>query len=132
MQTRSYCEACLEETGDGSKSLFSVILNSPISYTDFDSIFYGTKEKESGFMNRKLVVRNKFGNVVYCVLSGAQPFRQQLEKVLGVTPGHGLSVEMNDKKVLVRDYFAGENVGEFEIISFEETNLQQNLNWINE
>lgn len=83
-------------------------------------------------MNRKLVVRNKFGNVVYCVLSGAQPFSQQLEKVLGVTPGHGLSVEMNDKKVLVRDYFAGENVGEFEIISFEETNLQQNLNWINE
>lgn len=83
-------------------------------------------------MNRKLVVRNKSGNVVYCVLSDDQPFNRQLEKVLGVTPGYGLSVEMNDKKVFVRDYFAGENVGEFEIISFEATDLQQNLNWINE
>lgn len=41
------------EWGDGSKSLFSVVLNRPISYTDFDSIFYGTKEKESGFNEQK-------------------------------------------------------------------------------
>ena len=49
-------------------------------------------------MNRKLVVRNKFGNTVYCVLSENRPFSQQLEKVLGITPGCGLSVEKKKKK----------------------------------
>lgn len=83
-------------------------------------------------MNKKMVVKNKFGNIVYCVLSTDQPFEKQLEKVLGITPGHGFSVEMNDRKLYVRDYYSGENAGEFDIISLVDTDLPQALNWIKE
>ncbi len=82
-------------------------------------------------MNRKLVVKNKFDKTTYCVLSEDEPFIKQLEKVLEIEQGHGFSIDMDDKKVRVKDYFTGETVGEFDIISFDDTNLPQELNWIN-
>ncbi len=80
-------------------------------------------------MNRKLVVKNNSGDIIYCVLCQEKPYNEQLEEVMGIKPGYGFSVEMTKKSVIVRDYFAGENRGEFDIISFKPTKLPQNLNW---
>ncbi len=81
-------------------------------------------------MNKKLVVRDMHGDIRYCVLNCDEPLEPQLNKLLAITSGCGFCAEIDGKKLVIRDYFAGENRGEFEIISFKESGLPQNLNWV--
>ncbi len=85
--------------------------------------------KKNKGTNTKLTVKNKFGKIVYCVLNEQSTYEEQLEEVLSLHPGHGFSVSIGAKTIQVRDYFAGETVGEFEIISYERTDLPQTLYW---
>lgn len=38
-----------------------------------------------------------------------------------------MSVELRENAIIIRDYFAGENRGEFQIISFEDCELEVSL-----
>ncbi len=80
-------------------------------------------------MNRKLVIKNSSGEIVYCVLRQEEPYEEQLEKVFSINSGCGFSVMLNKKSVVIRDYYAGENRAELEIISFKTTKLPQMLYW---
>lgn len=80
-------------------------------------------------MNKRLTVKNEFGNVVYCVLSGAEPYQQQLIEVLSVNAGYGLTVDLDKESVAVRDYRTNETLGTFKVLSFEDTDEEICLNW---
>ena len=82
-------------------------------------------------MNKKLTVRNEFGETVFCVLSNKESFEKQMMDVLSLHSGCGFSVDFKNDSVVVKDYFTNETVGTFEILSFVETDESVILNWQN-
>jgi hypothetical protein len=82
------------------------------------------------FMNKKLVFKNQLGDVRYVVLAETNDYTSQLEETFGISKGYGFSVDMTEKAIQIRDYFAGETRAEFEILSFEDCDLPVNLNQI--
>ena len=80
-------------------------------------------------MNKRLTVKNEFGKVVYCVLSGAEPYDKQLMEVLSVHAGYGLTVDFDEESVVVRDYRTNETLGTSKVLSFEDTDEEICLNW---
>jgi len=72
-------------------------------------------------MNKRLTLKNDLGKTVYCILSGENPPEKELEAVFDIKPGYGFSVSMDNHKVRLVDYFAGETRASFEIISMEDT-----------
>ena len=81
-------------------------------------------------MNKKLVFKNQLGDVRYVVLAQEKDYTPQLEEVFAISKGYGFSVDMTEKAILIKDYFAGETRAKFEIISFEDCELPVNLNQI--
>ena len=80
-------------------------------------------------MNKKLTVKNQFGEIVSCVLSDQESLEKQMMEVLALQAGCGFSVEFKHDSVVVKDYFTNETVGTFEIVSFVETDENVVLNW---
>lgn len=80
-------------------------------------------------MNKKLTVKNKFGEIVSCVLSDKESFEKQMMDVLSLHAGCGFSVDFKKDAVVVKDYYTNETVGTFEILSFAETDESVVLNW---
>ncbi len=78
-------------------------------------------------MNRKLILKNKWNELIYCVLDPSKDFAEQLEEVFLTKRGMGYSVSLETERVLIRDYFHGENAGEFEIIAWEYTSEDVSL-----
>lgn len=74
-------------------------------------------------MKKKIVFRNQWNEDRYCVLEPAEDYTPQLEKVFGITKGYGMSVDMYEDKILIRDYFAGDTRAEFQIIAMEDSDL---------
>ena len=81
-------------------------------------------------MNKRLTVKNEFGKVVYCVLSGDEPFEEQMMEVLALHAGGGFAVDFNKDSVKVKDYRTNETVGTFEILSFVDTDEKVVLDWL--
>ncbi len=80
-------------------------------------------------MNKKLTVINSSGVVVFCVLSSDEPYEDQLGTVLGLHPGQGFCASLEDKELVIRDYFAGETRASLEILRFEDTQEDVCLYW---
>ncbi len=80
-------------------------------------------------MNKKLIVKNEFKKIVYCVLSDEKPYTEQLMEVLSLQAGCGFTVDFGKEKLRVIDYRTNETVGTFEIISFTDTQESVVLNW---
>ena len=78
-------------------------------------------------MNKKLVFKNQLGDVRYVVLAQAEDYTPQLEEAFAISKGYGFSVDMTEKAILIKDYFAGETRARFDIISFEDCDLPVNL-----
>ncbi|MBE5933666.1 MAG: hypothetical protein E7263_09645 [Lachnospiraceae bacterium] len=74
-------------------------------------------------MNKKLVYKTPHGDIRYCVLDSMKEYKPQLEQVFGVTEGYGFSIELHEKKIELRDYFAGETRASFQIIAMEDCDL---------
>ena len=74
-------------------------------------------------MNKKIVYKTQFNEERYCVLDPTKDYTPQLQQVFGITPGRGFSIEMNEKEIELRDYFAGETRASFEIIAIEDSDL---------
>lgn len=72
-------------------------------------------------MNKKLVLKKENGDIVYCVLSGEAYEDDELKKVFGIEPGYGLTAAKYSDKVCVENYFRGDTVATFPIVSFEDT-----------
>lgn len=82
-------------------------------------------------MNKKIVYKTEHGDVRYCVLDSGKDYKSQLEQVFGITPGYGFSIEMHEKEIEIRDYFAGETRSSFLIVSIEDSNLPVVLEQVN-
>lgn len=80
-------------------------------------------------MNQRWTVRNRFGETVYCVLSGDESAEPQLAEVLSLQKGGGFSAEVRGNAILVQDYFSGETAGRFEVLSVADTNEPVTLCW---
>ncbi len=81
-------------------------------------------------MNKRLTVKNEFGKVVYCVLSGDEPYEKQMMEVLSLHAGYGYTVDLNNDHVKVKDYRTNETIGTFEILSFVDTDEKVVLDWL--
>ena len=81
-------------------------------------------------MNKRLTVKNEFGKIVYCVLSGDESFEEQMMEVLALHAGGGFVVDFDKDFVKVKDYRTNETVGTFEILSFVDTDEKVALNWL--
>ena len=79
-------------------------------------------------MNKKLTVRNEFGEIASCVLSDQESFEKQMMDVLSLRAGCGFSVDFRKDSVVVRDTYTNETVGTFEILSFAGTDESVVLN----
>ena len=77
-------------------------------------------------MNKKLVFRNARGETVSCVLSADKNDDEQLCAVFGLEKGRGYTAELRQNEVRIVDYFHGDTVASFPVLSFEETDLTQN------
>lgn len=74
-------------------------------------------------MNKKLVYKTPHGDIRYCVLDSAKDYKSQLEQVFGIIKGQGFSIELHEKNIELRDYFAGETRASFPIIAIEDCDL---------
>ncbi|MBQ4321409.1 MAG: hypothetical protein IJC35_04140 [Oscillospiraceae bacterium] len=78
-------------------------------------------------MNKKLLFRNAHGKTVFCVLSGEKDHNEQLCAVFGFEKGRGYAAELWQNEVRIVDYFHGDTVASFPVLSFEETDLPVSL-----
>ncbi len=74
-------------------------------------------------MNKKIIYKTEHGDIRYCIIDPDKDSKLQLEQVFGITPGHGFSIEMDEKEIRLRDYFAGETRASFPIIAMEDSDL---------
>ncbi len=82
-------------------------------------------------MNKKILYKTEHGDVRYCVIDPTKDYTPQLEQVFGITKGHGFSIEMHEKRIELRDYFAGETRASFPIIAMEDCDLPVCLEQVN-
>ena len=81
-------------------------------------------------MNIKVTVKNAFDKIVYCVISPDEDREKQFAEVLGCRPGQGFSARVYDDRVVLVDYFSGENRATFPILSEEACDLPVTLRWV--
>ncbi len=80
-------------------------------------------------MNKKVTIENSSGKIVYCVLDGNQSLQSQINEVFGHKQGQGYSAEIDEKEIIIRDYFAGDVRACLKVISIEDTNEEVCFNW---
>ncbi len=72
-------------------------------------------------MNKKYILKKDTGEKVYCILDGEKNENDELEKVFGIEKGYGLTAEVFDGKVVVKNYYRGDNLASFPVIAIEDT-----------
>lgn len=72
-------------------------------------------------MNQKVVLKNDSEKAVYCVVSPEETLTQAMEKVFDIKPGYGLSIAVDDRSVTITDYFHGDTLARFELLSITPT-----------
>lgn len=82
-------------------------------------------------MNKKIIYKPEHGHIRYCVLDTNKDYKPQLEQVFGVRQGCGFSIELHEKEIELRDYFAGETRASFPIIAMEDCDLPVCLEQVN-
>ena len=84
-------------------------------------------------MNKKITVRTNSGTVCYCILSGNENLEEQFnEWYFGSKhPGGGVCVRFDEQTLSVVDYFHGESMADFEILSIEDTDEPVLTKWVN-
>lgn len=80
-------------------------------------------------MNKKLTVRDEWGNLRYCILSPNETIEAQVGRFMQATGGAGLSTRIVGDELQIYDYFHAEECGIFKIISLEDTPLACSLKW---
>lgn len=83
-------------------------------------------------MNKKIIFKTALGDIRYCVLDTATDCISQMEKVFGVEKGYGFSIEMDEKEIRLKDYFAGETRTSFPIVAMEDSSLPVCLEQVRE
>jgi len=80
-------------------------------------------------MNKRLIAKNAFGKTVYCVLSSTEDYKEQIEKVFNIERGRGFSIDLTDTEIKLVDYFHGDTVATFDILSLEDTKEDVLYQW---
>jgi len=80
-------------------------------------------------LNNKITVENPHGERVFCILSSEQDYKKQMEQVVGVTPGYGMSLDIGTDVIRLVDYLHGEERARFTILSIEDTDAPVCLYW---
>ena len=72
-------------------------------------------------MNIKYKMKNALGKNVYCVIPADADKDEAFKKIFGFVAGAGYTAEVGEGEICVVDYFRGDTVGVYEILSTEET-----------
>lgn len=72
-------------------------------------------------MNKKYILKKDNGTKAYCILNGEKNETDELERVFGIEKGYGLTAETFADKVLIRNYYRGDNVASFSIVEITDT-----------
>lgn len=72
-------------------------------------------------MNKKYILEKDAGEKVYCILDGDKPVKDELQRVFGIEKGYGLTAELFADKVVVRNYYRGDNLASFPVLAIEDT-----------
>ena len=67
----------------------------------------------------RIILRNSFDEIVYCIISKDNNRKEEFEKVLSLRSGQGFCVECYQDCIELKDYFAGETRAIFKIIKEE-------------
>ena len=86
-------------------------------------------------MNKKLILKKKSGETIYCVISSEESYEKQLNKVFGIDQTgvycfHPI-VELGENYVDIIDNRTREGIATFDIVSFEYTDEDVVLKWQN-
>ncbi len=71
-------------------------------------------------MYKKYILK-KDDERVYCIIDGQKPSQDEWERVFSIEKGYGLSADVEFGKVVVKNYFRGDNVASFDVLCIEDT-----------
>lgn len=71
-------------------------------------------------MNRKYFVE-KDGKTLFFIVDGQKDLQEELEKLFGIEKGYGLSVELWQDRIEIRNYFRADTVATFPVLKVEDT-----------
>ena len=71
-------------------------------------------------MNKKFVLQ-KGEERVYCIIDGQKPQQDEWEKVFSIEKGYGLTAELINDEVVVRNYFRADNLANFPVLEVLDT-----------
>ena len=71
-------------------------------------------------MNKKYILK-KGEDKVYCIIDGQKPQQDEWEKVFSIEKGYGLTAELINDEVVVRNYFRAENLANFPVLEVLDT-----------
>ena len=71
-------------------------------------------------MNKKYILQ-KDKETVYCIIDGEKPQQEEWEKVFSIEKGYGLTAELINGEVVVRNYFRADNLATFPVLEVLDT-----------
>lgn len=71
-------------------------------------------------MNKKYILK-KDEERVYCIIDGEKPQQEEWEKVFGIEKGYGLTAELTNNEVIVRNYFRADTLAVFPVLEVFDT-----------
>lgn len=80
-------------------------------------------------MNKRIVVKNNFGKVCFCVIDGNADTEAELNKVYDFAPGGGYRAELWGNVIKIVDYFRGDAVATVDVLSIEDTESNTQYCW---
>ncbi len=80
-------------------------------------------------MNKKITAKNKWDESVWCVIDGTKDMNDEIDRVVGGVPGHGIKASFNGDEILVENYFAGDVIARLPVLSVEDTDDEPFYYW---
>ena len=74
-------------------------------------------------MNKKLTFKAPNGNICYCVLSGEQDLKEQIERIFAMT-GDGYITRFDNKEISIIDIYHWDPIAVYEVISVEDCDME--------
>ena len=71
-------------------------------------------------MNKKYLLQ-KGEETVYCIIDNEKPQQEEREKVFSIEKGYGLTAELINDEVIVRNYFRADNLATFPVLEVLDT-----------
>ncbi len=71
-------------------------------------------------MYKKYILK-KDNERVYCIIDDQKPLQEEWERVFAIEKGYGLAADVEFGKVVVKNYYRGDNLASFEVLDIKDT-----------